>query len=246
MPRGRKPGPVVYKCSRCGEGDENKFYSYSRTCCKECRRAISLQRYRDVGLTDEQKAAQAARQFEWRKNNPDYYRERAKVDGVSRKELYEQALQRRREAKAAVETSQKRDKEEARLRLVAEREAARLEGKRRHEEKMAYYATTREERRAKEKARKNMKKRIKEMLAGINTSVPRLGFSRAEFVTHMEKQFTKEMTWENYGSYWHIDHIIPLSAFNLDEMDEAWALPNLRPFHAVANIKKADKLLYLL
>ena len=27
--------------------------------------------------------------------------------------------------------------------------------------------------------------------------------------------FTEEMTFENYGPYWHVDHVIPCSKFDL-------------------------------
>ena len=45
---------------------------------------------------------------------------------------------------------------------------------------------------------------------------------------HLEKQFTKGMTWENHGK-WHIDHVIPDSHFkyiNVEdkEFQECWAL----------------------
>lgn len=38
-----------------------------------------------------------------------------------------------------------------------------------------------------------------------------LGCSYEEYSLYLEKQFTKEMNWDNYGTYWEIDHTIPLS-----------------------------------
>jgi hypothetical protein len=65
---------------------------------------------------------------------------------------------------------------------------------------------------------------------------------------HLEAQFTKEMTWENYGSYWHVDHIYPHSLLPYDSMEhpnfqKAWALSNLRPLEAIENFKKGNKIL---
>jgi hypothetical protein len=38
-----------------------------------------------------------------------------------------------------------------------------------------------------------------------------LGCSYEEYALYLEKQFDKNMTWENYGTYWEIDHTTPLS-----------------------------------
>lgn len=75
-------------------------------------------------------------------------------------------------------------------------------------------------------------------------------YTLEELMTHLERQFTKGMTWENRGK-WHIDHIRPLSSFQFTSSDdpgfrEAWALNNLRPLWASDNIRKSDKRLFLL
>jgi 5-methylcytosine-specific restriction endonuclease McrA len=64
---------------------------------------------------------------------------------------------------------------------------------------------------------------------------------------HLEKQFKNGMTWENYGPYWHIDHKIPVSAFNFETPDDidfkrCWALKNLQPLEAAKNISKGNRL----
>jgi hypothetical protein len=62
---------------------------------------------------------------------------------------------------------------------------------------------------------------------------------------HIEKQFKDQMTWENYGSYWHIDHIIPLGlATTESELMQLLHYTNLQPLEASANILKAMKLDY--
>ena len=38
-----------------------------------------------------------------------------------------------------------------------------------------------------------------------------LGCNFSEYKQYIEKQFDENMTWENYGVYWEIDHILPLS-----------------------------------
>ena len=72
-------------------------------------------------------------------------------------------------------------------------------------------------------------------------------FTLKDLIKHLEKQFTQEMSWDNYGSYWHIDHEIPKSVFNFDSYNQldfkrCWALKNLRPLEKTRNIKKQDKI----
>ena len=62
----------------------------------------------------------------------------------------------------------------------------------------------------------------------------------------MEKQFDKAMSWDNYGSYWEIDHIKPKSLFNYVypedlEFQKCWALNNFQPLEKGANRRKYNK-----
>tara|TARA_R100000808_G_C2077545_1_gene102645 strand:+ start:60 stop:728 length:669 start_codon:yes stop_codon:yes gene_type:complete len=74
-----------------------------------------------------------------------------------------------------------------------------------------------------------------------------LPYSIKELRTHLEDQFVDNMSWENYGSYWHIDHIYPHSKLPYDSLQhpnfqKAWALKNLRPLKASENSSKNDKI----
>lgn len=77
-----------------------------------------------------------------------------------------------------------------------------------------------------------------------------LDYTVEELRTHLERQFTKGMSWANYGE-WHIDHIVPLCSFTIGGVDDpelrrAWALPNLRPLWRIENIRKNGKRVSLL
>lgn len=69
-------------------------------------------------------------------------------------------------------------------------------------------------------------------------------YSLSELMAHLEAKFDSNMTWENYGSYWWVDHIKPMALFNfeiLEEFKECWTLNNLQPLEKIANIKKGNK-----
>ncbi len=71
-------------------------------------------------------------------------------------------------------------------------------------------------------------------------------FTKEDFVKHMEKLFADGMNWKNYGE-WHIDHKIPISAFNFEvpeheDFKRCWSLKNLQPLWAGDNISKHAKL----
>lgn len=73
-----------------------------------------------------------------------------------------------------------------------------------------------------------------------------LGYSVQELMLHLEQQFVEGMTWENHGSVWHIDHIIPDSYFeyttrNCEEFKRSWALDNLQPLFASDNLSKGNR-----
>ena len=62
----------------------------------------------------------------------------------------------------------------------------------------------------------------------------------------LEMNFDDNMNWENYGNYWWIDHIKPVSLFNFktpedQSFKDCWALANLQPMEKIANIIKGNK-----
>ena len=75
-----------------------------------------------------------------------------------------------------------------------------------------------------------------------------LKYTPQQLIEHLEKQFSGEMTWDNYG-LWHVDHKHPISLYNIkeigdDEFLKCWSLDNLQPMWGSENIKKSNKLFY--
>ena len=64
---------------------------------------------------------------------------------------------------------------------------------------------------------------------------------------HIEKQFQEGMGWHNHGPLgWHIDHIIPCSAFDLtdpEQQKKCFHYTNLQPLWYHDNLSKGSKIL---
>ena len=69
-----------------------------------------------------------------------------------------------------------------------------------------------------------------------------IGCSFEKLQCHLERQFEEYMTWENQG-VWHIDHAIPTTAFDMNNIAErraCFSYLNLQPMWGGDNIRKKD------
>ncbi len=93
------------------------------------------------------------------------------------------------------------------------------------------------------KLRRRLRLRIYQALCGRtkpDSVLNALGCTVDELRLHLEAQFQPNMTWDNYGR-WHIDHIKPLVAFNLEDrqqFESACHYTNLQPLWAMDNLLK--------
>lgn len=96
---------------------------------------------------------------------------------------------------------------------------------------------------------KNLRGRINTVLNGQTKSagtLELLGCTLETFKEHLEKQFRDNMTWENYGNIWHVDHKKPCSKFNLllpEEQQRCFHYTNLQPLLAIENLRKYNKII---
>lgn len=88
-----------------------------------------------------------------------------------------------------------------------------------------------------------LRSRINKAVKGgwkAGSAVSDLGCSIDEFKVWIYSQFESGMTWDNYGE-WHLDHVIPLSSFDLEnrmEFLEACHWLNYQPLWAKDNLSK--------
>ena len=85
----------------------------------------------------------------------------------------------------------------------------------------------------------------KENVSKNNKTLKLLGIKIKYFRKYLEHRFKPEMTWENHGKVWHLDHIIPVSAIDLSKDENlkfAFHYRNFQPMFAKDNIKKSNNI----
>jgi hypothetical protein len=101
----------------------------------------------------------------------------------------------------------------------------------------------------KQKRQNNIEYKIKDSIGSIinyhlkegknNSSIKYLGCSIREYIVYLENMFLQEMTWENHGIIWEINHKTPLSTFNLTQEEniyKAFNYQNTQPLFKTTKI----------
>ncbi len=93
--------------------------------------------------------------------------------------------------------------------------------------------------------RKNLRSRIHDCIKKNKPTMEYVGCDLNFLKLWFESLFTEEMTFENYGSYWHIDHVIPCSKFDLsnnDNINNCFRWTNLQPLESSKNLSKSNNI----
>jgi hypothetical protein len=242
------------RCFRCGvekpidefivnKGHKDGHGSYCKPCDKE--------RQKEYRIANADKLKECRKI--WCEKNKEYVREKAKQyqkNNLDKFAKYRKKYYENNKDKIARKHKEYADahKDEARARAtkwrINNRERVR-EAQRKHDQKV----------------RSTPMGRISENISSeISRSITRgirgkrghwediVGYTKEELKNHLESQFDENMSWNNYGSYWHIDHIVPMVAFNFETPEDidfkrCWSLSNLRPLEATENMKKRCKII---
>jgi hypothetical protein len=94
--------------------------------------------------------------------------------------------------------------------------------------------------------RKLLQRKISTNISKIKSTKKYVGTKYENVARWLEFNFTDEMTWENYGTFWDIDHVIPVSKWDLkneEEIELCFNWKNLSPLQCEINRNtKRDKL----
>lgn len=77
--------------------------------------------------------------------------------------------------------------------------------------------------------------------SGGGSVAPHVGADRGFIRTWISNKLLKDMTWNNYGSVWVIDHIVPLRLFDMtnpEELKIAFHYKNITPLYKEDNLYK--------
>ena len=91
--------------------------------------------------------------------------------------------------------------------------------------------------------KKSIAARLRTVLIKNDSTMNYIGCNIQYLREWVEYNFTSEMNWENYGSYWSIDHIIPVCKFDLileDEKLKCWNWSNLMPVTVKFNSSRKE------
>lgn len=121
---------------------------------------------------------------------------------------------------------------------------AKRKWKREHKEYFNRYCKNRKQKDLNYRLSCNLRTRLCQAIINnqkAGSAIADLGCSVEELRYYLEQQFRPGMSWDNYGSEWHIDHIKPLCSFDLSDRDQflkACHYKNLQPLWAEANYAK--------
>lgn len=214
--------------------------------CKECTSVYKKNRYwanHDVELAkmtkSRLKAENILQRKEYYEKNKASYTDRHKkywADEEKRKHKLELSSKRYFENRDKI-----RERQKGNYQKPETKEKVRLRHKRRKETDVVYNIKIRLRHRLRVKL-----KEISKVSYKYRSSLVLLGCDMSFFKKYIENKFTDGMSWERISEI-HLDHIIPLSSFdltNIDEQRKAFHYSNLQPLWWHDNLRKGSKLEY--
>ena len=95
------------------------------------------------------------------------------------------------------------------------------------------------------KMKKNCHRQLLENLKKKSSTMIYFSCNIEFFTKWMIFCFTDKMTIKNHGSYWHLDHVIPISKFDLTKPEQVhlcFHYLNYMPLYGKENLEKNNKI----
>lgn len=217
---------------------KNKSCLYGREgTCKKCTNAKESANRKDRLVTPEMTTRKKENIGNWRKNNKLHVLEYKQKYNSENKELIAEYNK-----KKWAERKDKRTEE-----YFEKHRAATLKSYHKNKEKWLGKLNERRQQldyRLSQTLRARLRSALKRNYKN-SSAVGDLGCTIGQLKTYLESKFKTGMTWENWGhNGWHIDHIKPLSSFDLKNPEQqklAVHFTNLQPLWSRENLSKGSK-----
>lgn len=252
-----KPISAIHKtCSRCSETKEESMFILRRNICRVCNNARRKEQAQERAKNEpSEKSCTTCNvvksSSEFVKNrltckdcNNNRRRNRYQTDETHRQKMIDDAT-----------TFKKKKSNERQVLRQLEQEKIGIENKTcnyckeiKHQDRFRHNRLKcrdceRDE--PVEKFKRYVRTRIYNCLKNLKekSSIEYLGCSTTEYISWIMK-YDERYTMENHGSVWHIDHVIPISKFDLDDPEEqllAFNWRNTMPLLATDNLAKCNR-----
>jgi len=231
-------------CKREYEVNSN-IQKYCKKCKKEAIRKIRLEYYKNnkLRLKEESKKYNIKHKEGKKKYNKKYYDSNKEEIIKYQKNYYKNHKEEKKEYNKEYRENNKEELSK-KIKIYYKENKSKI-NKKHNKYKVKRYSNDINFR-IMEVLRSRLNKALKNNFKSAET-IKLLGCSINELKQHLEKQFKKGMSWDNYGFHgWHIDHIIPCSSFDLNklyEQEKCFHYTNLQPLWMNDNLKKGGKIL---
>jgi len=235
---------TIKRCSSCDLSLPLEQFSVNRRCkderdtkCKSCHRQYYFEHA-------EQKRATLAK---WREKNPHYQTESRQTSEKRREYEREYYLKN----KESYLESMRKQRESSPVRIFQREKEYRFINREKINEYHRHWKNNKRSQNVEYKLRENMSRRIRYELNTVDktgtkknkSTLSYMGTSTSNLKTYLESRFEIGMSWQNYGTSWHIDHIIPCAFWeqrNALQSVLCWHYLNLNPLWAFSNKSKKD------
>ena len=221
----------IKKCEHCGKEFIAKCYD-TRFCCKKCSSKQWREQNKDYRKQWYEQNKEHIKEYskQYREQNKEYRKEYEKQYREQNKDYYKEKCKQWR----------KQNQEHIKQYLEQNKEHIRKYERNRLKNDLQFKLSQWSRRQVWRCLSSNKTKRTFDIL----------GYTPEMLKQRLEMNFKSDMTWDNHGTLWHIDHRKPLCKFNLtlpdgtpnyEQIRLANSLANLQPLYVTENLSKNGK-----